>query len=53
MCAKLFKMVAICTIGIGIVIVAADDLVGVGVADDFLYGPFGGGIGKGLTMIFG
>ena len=51
MCAKLFKMVAICTIGI--VIVAADDLVGVGVADDFLYGPFGGGIGKGLTMIFG
>lgn len=44
-------MVAMCTIGI--VIVAADDLTGVGVADDFLYGPFGAGLGKGLTIIFG
>lgn len=33
--------------------VAADDLTGVGVADDFLFGPLGAGVGEGLIMIFG
>ena len=37
----------------GIIAVAADDLTGVGVADDFLFGPLGAGVGEGLIMIFG
>lgn len=44
-------LVVICTVGI--IAVAADDLTGVGVADDFLFGPFGAGVGEGLIMIFG
>ena len=35
------------------VAITADDLTGVGVADDFLYGPLGAGFGKGIIMIFG
>jgi hypothetical protein len=37
----------------GIIAIAADDLTGVGVADDFLFGPLGAGVGEGLIMIFG
>ena len=44
-------LVVICTVGI--IAVAADDLTGVGVADDFLFGPLGAGVGEGLIMIFG
>ena len=44
-------LVFICTVGI--IAVAADDLTGVGVADDFLFGPLGAGVGEGLIMIFG
>lgn len=36
-----------------IIAVAADDLTGVGVADDFLFVPLGAGVGEGLIMIFG
>ena len=44
-------LVVICTVGI--IAVAADDLTGVGVADDFLFGPLGAGVGEGLILIFG
>ncbi len=44
-------LVVICAVGI--IAVAADDLTGVGVADDFLFGPLGAGVGEGLIMIFG
>ena len=44
-------IVAVCAVGI--VIVAVDDLTGVGVADDFLFAPFGTGIGEGMLLIFG
>ena len=44
-------LVVICTVGI--IAIAADDLTGVGVADDFLFGPLGAGVGEGLIMIFG
>mgnify|MGYP004570851223 CR=1 FL=1 len=44
-------LVAVCVVGI--IAVAADDVSGIGVADDFLFGPLGAGIGKGLIMIFG
>ena len=44
-------LVVICTVGI--IAVAADDLTGVGVADDFLFGPLGAGVGEGLIMFFG
>ena len=44
-------LVVICTVGI--IAVAADDFTGVGVADDFLFGPLGAGVGEGLIMIFG
>ena len=44
-------LVAVCTVGI--IVVAADDLTGVGVADDFLFGPLGVGVGEGLIMVFG
>lgn len=44
-------LVVICTVGI--IAVAADDVTGVGVADDFLFGPLGAGVGEGLIMIFG
>ena len=45
------SLVVICTVGI--IAVAADDLTGVGVADDFLFGPLGAGVGEGLIIIFG
>ena len=45
------SLVVLCTVGI--IAVAADDLTGVGVADDFLFGPLGAGVGEGLIMIFG
>ena len=38
---------------IGIVVVAADDVIGIGVADDFLLGPLGTGVEEGLILIFG
>ena len=44
-------LVVICTVGI--IAVAADNVTGVGFADDFLFGPLGTGVGKGLIMIFG
>ena len=45
---------AIITICIaGIFIVAVDDASGVGVVDDFLFGPLGAGVGGGLTLILG
>ena len=37
----------------GVIGVAADDITGIGVADDFLLGPLFGGVGEGLIMIFG
>ena len=44
-------LVAVCVIGI--IVVAADDATGIGVADDFLFGPLGAGVGEGLILIFG
>ena len=44
-------LVTICVIGI--VVVAADDATGIGVADDFLFGPLGAGVGEGFILIFG
>ena len=44
-------MITVCVIGI--VVVASDDVTGIGVADNALYGPLGSGVGKGLVMIFG
>ncbi|MBQ3133559.1 MAG: DNRLRE domain-containing protein [Clostridia bacterium] len=44
-------LVTICVVGI--VVVAADDATGIGVADDFLFGPLGTGVGEGLILIFG
>lgn len=38
---------------IGIIVVAADDVTGIGVADDFLLGPLGAGIGEGLALTLG
>ena len=37
---------------IGIIVVAADDATGIGIADNFLFGPLGAGIGEGLILIF-
>ena len=36
----------------GVVIVAADDLIGIGIIDDFLFAPLGAGISEGLALIF-
>ena len=44
-------LVTICVIGI--IFVAADDATGIGVADDFLFGPLGAGVGEGFILIFG
>ena len=44
-------LVTVCVIGI--VVVDADDATGIGVADDFLFGPLGAGVGEGLILIFG
>lgn len=44
-------LVTVCVVGI--VVVAADDLTGIGVADDFLFVPLGMGVESGLIMIFG
>lgn len=44
-------LVTICVIGF--VVIAADDVTGGGVADDFLFGPLGAGVGEGLILIFG
>lgn len=44
-------LVAICTVGI--IVVATDNVTGIGFADDFLFGPLGTGVGKGLIMVFG
>ena len=37
---------------IGIAAVALDDLSGIGIADNFLYGPLGAGVSQGLIMIY-
>lgn len=37
---------------IGIAAVALDDLTGIGIADNFLYGPLGAGVSQGLIMIY-
>ena len=44
-------LVTVCVIGI--VVVAMDDATGIGVVDDFLFGPLGVGVGEGLILIFG
>lgn len=44
-------LVTICVIGI--IFVAADDATGIGVADDFLFGLLGAGVGEGFILIFG
>ena len=44
-------LVVICVAGI--IVVAADDATGIGVADDVLFGPLGAGVSKGLIKIFG
>lgn len=36
-----------------IVVVAADDATGIGIADDFLFGSLGAGVGEGLILIYG
>lgn len=38
---------------IGMAIIAADDVTGIGVADDALFGPLSGSFSKGIIMIFG
>lgn len=38
---------------IGMAIIAADDLTGIGVADDALFGPLSRSFIKGIIMIFG
>ena len=38
---------------VGIVIIAADDVTGIGVADDVLLPPLGAGIAEGIVMIMG
>ena len=43
-------LVSVCAIGL--VVVAVDDVTGVGVADDFLFGPLGTGVGTGVIMMF-
>ncbi len=43
-------LVTVCVIGI--VVVAADDVTGIGVADNVLFGPLGTGVGEGLILIF-
>ena len=46
--------IGLVTVGlIGIIAVAADDVTGIGVANDFLFGLLGAGVGKGMIMIFG
>lgn len=32
---------------------ATDDVTGIGVIDDLLFGPLGAGVGEGLILIFG
>ena len=42
---------AVCVIGI--VVIAVDDVSGIGVADDFLLGPLGTGVASGVVIAFG
>ena len=42
-------LIIVCVIGVGAV--AVDDVTGFGVADDYLFGPLGAGIEKGIEMI--
>ncbi|MBQ6453581.1 MAG: hypothetical protein IJJ14_04400, partial [Coriobacteriales bacterium] len=44
-------IVSLCAIGL--VVVTANDAVGIGVLDDFLYAPLGAGFSEGMIMIFG
>lgn len=44
-------LVTVCVLGI--IVVAADNLTGIGVADDFLFGPLGAGVSAGASFIFG
>lgn len=50
---KLSRPLTAAVMLMGIIFVAVDDVTGIGVADDFLFGPFGAGVGEGLIMIFG
>lgn len=43
-------LVLVCAIGT--TLVAADNITGIGVADDVLLGPLGAGIAEGFIMIF-
>lgn len=42
-------LVFICFVGVAIIV--SDDVTGIGALDDFLLGPLGTGISKGLIMI--
>lgn len=44
-------LITVCAIGF--FLVAADDITVIGIADNFLLGPLGAGVSKGLIMIFG
>lgn len=45
------ELVFVCAVGM--VLVAADDATGVGISDDFLFGPLAVGVREGLIMVFG
>ena len=51
--APVLGITLVITCAVGITVVALDDVTGIGVADDFLFGPLGSGFGTGLIMIFG
>jgi RHS repeat-associated protein len=44
-------IIVVATSIIGIAVVLADDITGVGTANDFLLGPLGGGLAKGIAML--
>ena len=37
---------------VGLIAVVGDDLTGIGVGDDFMIGPLGASLSKGIAMIF-
>lgn len=37
---------------LGMAVVTLDDVTGIGIGDDFLYGPLSAGISAGLVMIW-
>ena len=50
---KMFGGIIVVGSLIGMAIIAADDVTGIGVADDALFGPLSGSFSKGIIMIFG